>query len=129
MAKNTTFAEGRGIAHKGSPGTSMAFPDVCNTPIPTPAGPIEIPLPYLNIAKSADVIDGPTTVTCDGQMPMCKDSKCSKSSGDEPGSKGGIFSRVNKGVGEPISYSFEVKFEGRGVVRLGDKLSHNKKNI
>ena len=46
----TTFANSRGIAHKGSGGLSIAFPDVCKTPAP-PAPPI--PIPYPNIAKSS----------------------------------------------------------------------------
>jgi hypothetical protein len=30
---------------------------------------------------------------------------------------------------EFLMYSFDVKFEGKGVCRLGDPLWHNKKNI
>ena len=44
----TTFANSRGIAHKGSGGMSMVFPDVCKTP--SPGGPV--PIPYPNIAMS-----------------------------------------------------------------------------
>ena len=38
----TTFANSRGIAHKGSGGMSIVFPDVCKTPAP----PSPIPIPY-----------------------------------------------------------------------------------
>lgn len=31
-------------------GMDLAFPDVCLTPIPTPAGPVPTPIPYPNIA-------------------------------------------------------------------------------
>ena len=31
-------------------GLNMAFPDVCLTPIPSPAGPIPTPMPYPNMA-------------------------------------------------------------------------------
>ena len=51
----TTFANCRGIAHKGSGGLSIVFPDVCKTP--TPGGPI--PIPYPNIGKSSDTSKGP----------------------------------------------------------------------
>jgi hypothetical protein len=121
----TTFANSRGIAHKGSGGMSMAFPDVCKTP--SPAGPI--PIPYPNIAQASDTSGGPTKVTTDGEMPMVKGAKYSKSSGDEAGSAGGVVSSVNMGEAEFLMYSFDVKFEGKNVCRLGDPLFHNKKNI
>ena len=122
----TTFVNSRGIAHKGSGGMSMAFPDVCKTPAP-PAGPI--PIPYPNIAQASDTSGGPTKVTTDGEMPMVKGAKYSKSSGDEAGLVGGVVSSVNKGEAEFMMYSFDVKFEGKNVCRLGDPLFHNKKNI
>ena len=37
-------------------GMNMAMPDVCLTPIPSPAGPIPTPIPYPNIAL------GPTAI-------------------------------------------------------------------
>src|SRR5262245_28751276 len=122
----TTFVNSRGIAHKGSGGMSIAFPDVCKTPAP-PAGPI--PIPYPNIAKSSDTSSGPTKVTTDGEMPMVKGAKYSRSSGDEAGSVGGVVSNVNMDEAEFMMYSFDVKFEGKNVCRLGDPLFHNKKNI
>jgi hypothetical protein len=121
----TTFANARGIAHKGSGGMSIAFPDVCK--VPTPAGPIPIPFP--NIARASDTSEGPDSVTCDGKMPMVKGAKYSKSMGDEAGTAGGVISGVNRDVAEFMLYSFDVKFEGKGVCRLGDMLFHNKKNI
>jgi len=121
----TTFANSRGIAHKGSGGMSVVFPDVCKTP--SPAGPV--PIPYPNIGKASDTSQGPKKVTTDGKMPMVKGAKYSTSTGDEPGSAGGVISGVNKGECEFMMYSFDVKFEGKNVCRLGDPLWHNKKNI
>ena len=121
----TTFANSRGIAHKGSGGMSTVFPDVCKTP--SPGGPV--PIPYPNIGKSSDTSKGPKKVTTDGKMPMVKGAKYSTSTGDEPGSAGGVISGVNKGECEFMMYSFDVKFEGKNVCRLGDPLWHNKKNI
>jgi len=122
----TTFVNSRGIAHKGSGGMSIAFPDVCKTPAP-PAGPI--PIPYPNIAQASDTSDGPSKVKTDGEMPMVKGAKYSKSSGDEAGSVGGVVSSVNMKEAEFMMYSFDVKFEGKNVCRMGDPLFHNKKNI
>ena len=121
----TTFANSRGIAHKGSGGMSIAFPDVCKTP--SPGGPI--PIPYPNIGKASDTSKGSKKVKIDGEMAMIKSAKYSMSSGDEAGSIGGVVSGKFKGEAEFMMYSFDVKFEGKNVCRLGDPLFHNKKNI
>ena len=121
----TVFVNSRGVAHKGSGGMSTVFPDVCITP----AAPSPIPIPYPNIGQASDTAQGPTTVVTDGQMPMVKGSVYSRSSGDEPGTNGGVMSGVNMNVCEFLLYSFDVKFEGNNVCRLGDPLWHNKKNI
>ena len=121
----TTFSNTRGIAHKGSGGMSMVFPDVCKTPV----GSAVVPIPYPNIGKSADTVKGPKSVLTDGKMPMVKEALYSKSAGDEAGSLKGVISSDHKGACEFMMYSFDVKFEGRNVCRLGDPLFHNKKNI
>lgn len=121
----TTFANARGIVHKGSGGVSVVFPDVCKTP--TPSGPI--PIPYPNIGASSDTVKGPKSVKTDGQMPMVKGAQYSRSSGDEPGTAKGVVSSTQMDVCEFMMYSFDVKFEGKNVCRMGDPLFHNKKNI
>lgn len=120
-----TFANGRGIAHKGSGGMSIVFPDVCKTP----AAPSPVPIPYPNIGKSSDTSQGPSKVKTDGKMPMVKGAKYSRSSGDEAGTLGGVISSVNMSFCEFLMYSFTVKFENKNVCRMGDPLWHNKKNI
>ena len=121
----TTFVNSRGIAHKGSGGMSMVFPDVCKTP--SPGGPV--PIPYPNIGQSSDTTSGPTKVKTDGQMPMVKGAKYVKSSGDEAGTLFGVVSSKNMGECEFMMYSFDVKFEGKNACRMGDPMFHNKKNI
>ena len=54
------------VIHAGSNGVTMAFPDVCKTPV----GPAVVPIPYPNIAKSSDTASGASTVKCDGN-PVC----------------------------------------------------------
>ncbi|HUG40002.1 MAG TPA: DUF4150 domain-containing protein [Longimicrobiales bacterium] len=122
-----TFANMRGIAHKGSGGMSIAFPDVCKTP--APPAPSPIPIPYPNIGKASDTSGGPSKVKTDGKMPMTKGAKYSRSAGDEAGVAKGIMSNMNMGECEFMMYSFDVKFEGKNVCRMGDPLFHNKKNI
>ena len=121
----TTFANCRGIAHKGSGGLSIVFPDVCKTQ----CGPPIIPIPYPNIGKASDTSKGPKSVKTDGKMPMVKKAVYSTSTGDEPGAHKGIISGKIKGECEFMMYSFDVKFEGKNVCRMGDPLFHNKKNI
>ena len=121
----TTFANSRGIAHKSSGGMSTVFPDVCLTQ----AGNVVVPIPYPNIGKASDAINGPRSVKIDGSMPMVKGAKYSKSTGDEPGTKKGVVSGTITGECEFMMYSFDIKFEGNNVCRLGDPLFHNKKNI
>jgi len=122
----TTFANSRGIAHKGSGGMSLVFPDVCKTP--APPAPF-VPVPYPNLGMASDTTGGPTTVTTDGQMPMVMGATYCKSSGDEPGTLLGVVSNMVMGECDFMVYSFDVKFEGKNVCRLGDPLFHNKKNI
>ena len=49
----TVFANSRGVAHKGSSGITIAFPDVCKTPDPTRE---TFTIPYPNIATRARAI-------------------------------------------------------------------------
>jgi Toxin PAAR-like domain len=125
MSQNT-YVNKRGIAHQGSGGMSAVFPDVCKTP--SPGGPI--PIPYPNIGKSSDTSKGPKKVKSDEKMPMVKGAQYRMTSGDEAGTAGGgVISNKIKGPAEFMMYSFDVKFEGKNVCRMGDPLFHNKKNI
>ena len=110
------------VVHAGSGGMAMSFPDVCKTPVPPGA---TVPIPYPNIAMSADTSDGSSTVKIDGNPVMLKTSNFKTSSGDEPGSIGGVVSGKVKGKAEPINYSFDVKFDGENVFRLTDPMKTN----
>ncbi len=121
----STFANSRGIAHKGSGGMSIVFPDVCLTKVGKPI----VPIPYPNIGKASDTVKGSKSVKVDGSMPMVKGAKYSKSTGDEAGTRKGIKSGTIKAECEFMMYSFDVKFEGKNICRMGDPLFHNKKNI
>lgn len=113
------------VVHKSSNGVTIAFPDVCKTPAP-PAPPL--PIPYPNIAMSSDTSKGAKKVKADGN-PVCnKNSNFKMSTGDEPGSIGGIVSNKVKGKAEFILFSFDVFFEGKNAVRAFDLMLHNDKN-
>lgn len=110
------------VVHASSSGMLMCFPDVCKTPAP-PAPPI--PIPYPNIAQSADTDQGTKTVKADGNPVMTKASNLKMSSGDEAGSVGGVVSSKIKGKGYPQLFSMDVKLDGENVVRLTDIMCGN----
>lgn len=114
------------LCHKASNGISIAtIPDVCKTP--TPMGPV--PIPYPNIAMSSDLMKGTTTVKADGGN-MCANygSEFFKSTGDEPGVAGGVASSTFIKEATWITFSFDVKLEGKAACRLTDKMFHNHQN-
>jgi Domain of unknown function (DUF4150) len=110
------------LCHKGSGGSTTAtLPDVCKSP--------SIPIPYPNIAFSSDLIDGTTTIVADGGN-MCANfgSQFYKSIGDEPGVGGGVVSSTFMKEATWITFSFDVKMEGRATCRLTDKMFQNHQN-
>lgn len=114
------------VVHKGSNGVTVAFPDVCKTP--APPAPF-VPIPYPNIAMSADTAKGTKKVKCDGNPACIKDSNFKMSTGDEGGTAGGgVVSSKIKGKAEFVLFSFDVKFEGKNVCRAFDIMLHNDKN-
>jgi hypothetical protein len=114
------------LCHKGSNGVARAtMPDVCKTP--APGSPV--PIPYPNKAVSGDLAKGTTTVMADGGNMCANDgSEFSCSTGDEPGSVGGVKSGVHTKEATWISYSFDVKLEGKGACRHTDKMLMNHGN-
>jgi len=116
------YANGRSILHKGSGNThTSAAPDVCK--VPTPGGPV--PTPFVNSAQDAMLTKGSKSVTIGGQPVALTDSELSVSSGDEPGTAGGLISSKFKGKMAWGSGSVDVKVEGKGVVRFLDVTLHN----
>jgi hypothetical protein len=119
------IVNGLGLTYKGTIGISMAtIPDVCKTP--TPGGPV--PLPYPNIAQQSSLKGGTTTVFAKGKMIAIKGSQYGSSNGDEPGTVGGVKSNVNMKATDWITYSFDVKMDGKNACRHTDKKFHNDKN-
>jgi len=113
------------VVHKSSMGITICFPDVCKTP--TPGGPI--PIPYPNIAMSSDTAKGTKKVKCDGNPACVHTSNFKMSTGDEAGSAGGgVVSSKIKGKAEFVTFSFNVKFEGKNATKAFDIMLHNDKN-
>ncbi|NJO18423.1 MAG: DUF4150 domain-containing protein [Thioploca sp.] len=126
---NNVFANGREISCKKADGKSIcAFPDVCFTPPQTPATPPGVPIPYPNTAFAKDTTKGSKTVKISGNEVMLKNqSHFKKSTGDEAGNapkKGVVTSKITGKV-YFTSWSPDVKFEGKNVVRHLDLTTHN----
>lgn len=122
VTKGNVFANTRSVVHKGDSLTNVcAIPDVCKTP--TPGGPI--PIPYINIAFNRNLTKGTKKVRIAGNAIAIAKSKLSTSTGDEPGTLGGIVSGKFKGKMAWGTSSPNVKAEGKGVVRFMDITLHN----
>ncbi|HYO68839.1 MAG TPA: DUF4150 domain-containing protein [Archangium sp.] len=100
------------------------LPNVCKTP--SPGGPV--PIPYPNFAQSSTLKNGTKTVTSDGKKSAIKGSEFSSSNGDEPGTAGGVKSSTNMKEAKWLTYSFDVKLEGKNACRLTDKMTMNHGN-
>jgi len=88
-----------------------------------------MPIPYPNVAASADLVRGTQTVSADGGRPIAiAGSQLDRSTGDEPGSAGGVTSHTQLKEAVWLSYSLDVQLEGKGACRLGDSLSMNHGN-
>lgn len=120
----TVGVNNRSVVHKDSAGVTLCFPDVCKTQ----CGPPVIPIPYPNVAKSSDTDKGTKKVTCDGNSTCIENSNFSKSVGDQPGALKGIVSSTVGDIAEFLTWSMDVKFEGKHVPRALDIMLHNKKN-
>lgn len=118
---STVIVNNMTVVHKTSGGVSVAFPDTCKTP--SPGGPV--PIPYPNVAMSANTADGSSSVKMDGNPIMLKSSNYSVSTGDEAGSALGVVSNKIKGKAYPRMYSFDVKVDGENVFRQLDLMLQN----
>jgi hypothetical protein len=121
---NDVGANGQSIVTQKSGGKLITGPDVCKTP--SPGGPV--PIPYPNIAMSSDLAKGSKKVKINGVPACLKGSNFSKSMGDQAGALGGVISGKTSGMAEPTTYSFDVKIEGKNVVRNLDLFQSNQKN-
>jgi hypothetical protein len=126
---NDVFANGREISCKAADGKSIcAFPDVCFTPPENPTTPPGVPIPYPNTGMAKDMTSGTKKVKISKKEVIKKNkSYFKKSIGDEAGSaaKKGVITSTNRGKVYFNSWSMDVKFEGKNVVRHLDLTTHN----
>ncbi|MEL7167545.1 MAG: DUF4150 domain-containing protein [Pseudomonadota bacterium] len=88
-------------------------PDVCLTPM----GNSIVPIPYMIISDLAWSVTTVKSTILTDQEAFTMASRTDKVVGDEPGSKGGVKSGVNKGYCRPISKKTNVFVEGRELIQ------------
>ena len=102
-------------------GTCMGFPDVCLTP--TPAGPV--PIPYPNIAMSANCPNPTYNILMECAPTLNSMSTVAMSNGNEPGTLGGVASHMIDGQGEFLVGSMTVMVDGVPLQRLTSMTGQN----
>ncbi|MCP3136791.1 PAAR-like domain-containing protein [Pyxidicoccus xibeiensis] len=123
--KSEVFVNGMTPVTTESGGRVVGFPDVCKAP--GPGGPMPIPFP--NIALSRDLESGSRTVRINGAPVALKDSHIGSSTGNEAGTAGGgVVSGKTKGRAHPVTFSLDVRIEGKPVVRNFDLFTLNDHN-
>lgn len=122
MADNV-FINGRTAVHAGSNGTLNTM-DVCLTP----SGNSVVPIPYPNVARSADTDKAAGSVFVNGNALCHVKSVFKKSTGDQAGRRKGIVSGSIEGEASFLTASMNVYAEGQAVTRALDMMVSNKKN-
>lgn len=104
-------------------GQCVAMGDVCN--VPSPGGPV--PTPFVNIAQCVDASGGTTSqkVRIGGRPVLTATSEIARSSGDEPGTLGGVMSGTFMGVVRYRAGGEKVLVEGSEAVAHLASTAHN----
>jgi Domain of unknown function (DUF4150) len=104
-------------------GQCACFPDVCKTP--SPGGPIPIPYPNMAMLTQAKGDTVSSKVKVMGKKVATVATEISMSSGDEPGSVGGVVSNKFKGPAKFKKGSSKVKVEGNEAVYHTSMIGQN----
>lgn len=110
-------------AVRGS-GTSIGFPDVCNTP----AGTATVPTPYTNTGSHSMAQNASESVKIIGMSALTTASTLSATQGDEAGTAMGTTSGTVSSTGTFTSGSPTVYIDGIPAVRLTSSTTGNNMN-
>lgn len=96
-------------------GMSLAFPDLCKTPVPILG---VIPIPYANIAQCSQAKGSTCSskVKIENKKTMTKKSEVSRTQGDEPGVQKGVVSSKHMDKCKRGAGFSKVKVEGAAIV-------------
>lgn len=99
-------------------GCDFAMPDVCLTPIPSPAGPIPTPIPYPNIALTMTAIPNQKIVFTLAMFNHNLLTITPISNGDNPGALGGVISGIMMGPSRHLCGSTNVFYSGAPATKM-----------
>jgi len=108
-------------------GMNMAAPDVCLTPVPTPAGPVPTPIPYPNIAMGPTALP-PTAaikVLLSGMPAHNMMTTTPMSNGDNAGLNMGVMSGMVMGPTRHTLGSFTVLMGGSPATKMTSMTGQN----
>ncbi|MBF0469873.1 MAG: DUF4150 domain-containing protein [Gammaproteobacteria bacterium] len=106
-------------------GQSMAMPDVCKVPVPSPAGPIPTPMPFPNIALGNTAVPNQTKLMIMGMPAHNLMTMIPMTSGDEAGLLGGLVSQMIKGPCKHLKGSTKMMIMGIPATRMLDQTGQN----
>ncbi len=102
-----------GARHSGKNAKIICLaPDVCLTPV----GNSIVPIPYMIISELSWSKQTVPHTTFTGQEAFNAKSRTNKVTGDEPGSKGGVKSGVNKGWCRPQTKKTSIYVDGKQLI-------------
>lgn len=117
----TVGVNGMSVVHKESRGVSIA-PGPYFLP-----GPLPVVAPLPNLAESKNLQKGTKKVRCDGESVAIDGCVFSPSTLDQA-ARAGVLSNKTQGKAELVTFSGDVRVEGKGVGRALDMMTHNDKN-
>lgn len=106
-------------------GMDLGFPDVCLTPIPTPAGPVPTPIPYPNIAESVTTAPAAYNVLIDCMPVINTLSTGLVSEGDDTGVETGLVSHMISGQTHYEVGCFTIFVDGMPAQRMTSVTGQN----
>ncbi len=108
-------------------GQNLANPDVCITPIPSPAGPVPTPIPYPNIAMLPTALP-PTAalnVLISGTPGHNMNTQVPMSNGDNAGLNMGVMSGMVMGPCRHLMGSVGVFIMGSPATKMASPVGQN----
>lgn len=109
-------------------GMNMGFPDVCLTPIPTPAGPVPTPIPYPNVATAMMGVPAAYNVLFGGGPAHNLLTTIPLTNGDNAGLNMGVASGVVMGPSRGLTGAFKVLVGGMPATRMTSMNLQNSTN-
>jgi len=109
-------------------GQNLAAPDVCLTPIPSPAGPVPTPIPYPNTAMLPTALGFAPNVLISGAPGHNMTTNVPMSNGDNAGVNMGVASGMVMGPSRNTMGSVGVFVCGSPMTKMASPTMQNSTN-